>query len=69
MTKLEIQLHLLNAKHRVERALFLLNKRNYLILLDELETLYEGLSEIQQKDNKSINQKKQYGTNRLSKKN
>jgi hypothetical protein len=50
MTKLELQLHLLNAKHRVEKALHLLNKKNYLLLVDELETLHEDLSEIYEKD-------------------
>ena len=49
MTKLELELHLLNAKHRVEKALHLLNKRHYLILLDELQTLHEDLSEIHEK--------------------
>ena len=58
MTKLELQLHLLNAKHRVEKALHFLSKKNYLMLLDELETLYEDLSEIHEKDKKAINQKK-----------
>ena len=52
MTKLEIQLHLLNAKHRVENSLHLLNKKNYILLLGELEDLYEDLSEIHESHNK-----------------